>query len=96
MTSHERTMSRLSYCGVSSQRIRIVIKSCHAATAINQNVEVEWKAIFNELTASFMKCYILNPISSGVFFPWVLRGGADSAHHFETPVRVGFAILTSF
>ena len=60
MTSHERTMSRLSYCGVSSQRIRIVIKSYHAATAINQNVEVEWKAIFNELTASFMKCYIVN------------------------------------
>ena len=38
----------------------------------------------------------INPISSGVFFPWVLQGEADSAHHFETQVRVGFAILTSF
>ena len=56
MPSQERTKPRLSYCGVNSQRIRIVIKSCHAATAIIQNVGVEWKAIFNELTALFLIC----------------------------------------
>ena len=39
---------------------------------------------------------VLNPISSRVFFPWMLRGGADSAHHFETPVWASFAILPSF
>ena len=43
--------------------------------------------------------YLLNPIRSGIFFLWLLRGGgggADSAHHFETPVQASFAILTSF
>ena len=37
-----------------------------------------------------------NPISHGVFFPWLPRGGADSAHHFGKPGRASFKILTSF
>ena len=38
----------------------------------------------------------LNPISHGVFFPWLPRGRADSAHHFGKPGRASFKILTSF
>ena len=38
----------------------------------------------------------LNPISHGVFFPWLPQGGADSAHHFGKPGRASFKILTSF
>ena len=39
---------------------------------------------------------LINPISHGVFFPWLPRGGADSAHHFGKPGRASFKILTSF
>ena len=45
MTSQERTMPWLSYCGVSSRQTRSGFKACHAVTAINQNVGVKWKAI---------------------------------------------------
>ena len=38
----------------------------------------------------------LTLLATAFFFPWLLQGGADSAHHFETPVRAGFEILTSF
>ena len=38
----------------------------------------------------------LTLLALAYFSPGCSGGGADSAHHFETPVRVGFAILTSF
>ena len=38
----------------------------------------------------------LNPIRSGVLFPWLLQGGGDSAHHFETLVQASFLLLPSF
>ena len=42
--------------------------------------------------------YTLNPISYGVFFPWLPWGGgrADSAHHFGKPERASFKIVTTF
>ena len=40
----------------------------------------------------------INPISHGVFFPWLPLGGrgADAAHLFGKPRRASFKILTSF
>ena len=40
----------------------------------------------------------VNPISHGIFFPWLPWGGAvaDSAHHFGKLGRASFKILTSF
>ena len=39
---------------------------------------------------------MLTLLATAFFFPGCYGGGADSAHHFETPVRAGFEILTSF
>ena len=44
-----------------------------------------------------MHRYSFNPISHGIFFPWLpQRGEADSAHQFGKLVRASFVILTSF
>ena len=38
----------------------------------------------------------VNPISHGIFFPWLPQGGKDSANNFGTLVLACHVILTSF